>query len=60
MFCEPIDFKSWSRIDEMIEFLYKIFKNDFIDTPCYLANTIYIDPRSHRKKDGKEEIFGML
>jgi len=57
MFCETIDFGSCCQTNEIVGFLYKIFKNDFIDTSCYLANTIYIDPKSHKKKEGKEEIF---
>lgn len=57
MFSETIDFKSCCQTDEIVEFLYMIFKSDFIDTPCHVANTIYIDPQSHKKKEGKEEIF---
>ena len=57
MFREVIDFGSCCQADEIVDFLYAIFKNDFIDTSCHLANTIYIDPQSHKKKDGKEEIF---
>jgi len=57
MFSEIIDFKSCCQADEIVEFLYTIFKSDFIDTPCHLANTIYIDPQSHKKKENKEEIF---
>ncbi len=57
MFGDMIDFESCCQTDEIIEFLYSIFKNDFIDTSCYLANTIYIDPQPHKKIDDKEEIF---
>jgi len=37
--------------------LYTFFKNDFIDNKTFLANTIYIDPKSQNKKDDKEEVF---
>lgn len=57
MFSATIDFQSCCKSDEIIEFLYNIFQNDFIFNRCLLANKIYIDPHSHRKKEGKEEIF---
>ena len=57
MFVDVIDFGSCCQTDEIIEFLYTIFKSDFIDTSCYMAQKIYIDPQSHKKKEGKEEIF---
>jgi hypothetical protein len=57
MFIDVIDFGSCCQTNEIVEFLYKIFKNDFIDTSCHLANAIYIDPQSHKKAEGKEEIF---
>ncbi len=57
MFSEIIEFESFCKSDEIIEFLYKIFQNDFICNRCLLANKIYIDPQSHNKKDDKEEIF---
>lgn len=57
MFSCVIDFGSCYKPDEIVEFLYEIFKKDFIDNRCLLANQIYIDPKSEEKKDGKEEIF---
>jgi len=57
MFIDVIDFGSCCQTNEIVEFLYKIFKDDFIDTSCYLAQKIYIDPQSHKKAEGKEEIF---
>jgi len=42
---------------QKIELLYEIFKNDFIDNPTYLNQTIFIDPKSHDKTDDKEKIF---
>lgn len=57
MFLNIVDFESYGQADEIIEFLYTIFKNDFINTTCHLASTIYIDPQSHKKREGKEEIF---
>lgn len=57
MLSEIIDFKSCCKSDEIIDFLYEIFKNDFIDNSCYLANKIHINPQSNKKREGKEEIF---
>ncbi len=57
MFSDVVDFGSCCQADEIVDFLYVIFKNDFIDRSCHLANIIYIDPQSHKTKDGKEEIF---
>jgi hypothetical protein len=42
---------------QKIELLYTIFKNDFIDNPTYLNQTIFIDPKSHDKTEDKEKIF---
>ena len=44
MFSNLIDFENKAE-DEIIEFLYKIFKNDFIDNHTFLANKVYIDPK---------------
>ncbi len=57
MFDEKINFESCCDRTEITDFLYNIFKTDFIDTSCYLAGKIYIDPKSKNKKDGKENIF---
>ena len=57
MLGEQIDFNSCCKENEIIEFLYKIFQDDFINCRCYLADKIYIDPKSDKLKDGKEEIF---
>ncbi len=57
MFSEIIKFDNDSKEDEKINFLYKIFKNDFVDNNVYLNNTIHIDPRSSEKKENKEKIF---
>jgi len=45
--------------DEVIEFLYEIFKNDFILNRTYLAQSIYIDPMSDdiETSINKEKIF---
>ena len=45
--------------DEIIELLYEIFKNDFIDNRTYLAEEIYIDPISNdiEPSVNKEKIF---
>ena len=57
MFTPIIDFKNCCKENEQIEFIYKIFKTDFIDNRCLLADTIYIDPKSHQKQDDKEKVF---
>jgi hypothetical protein len=57
MFGEVIDFDTCCNQEDQIEFLYQIFKCDFIDNRCYIAQKIYINPQSNKKKDGKEEIF---
>jgi len=57
MLGEKIDFDSCCEENEIIEFLYKVFQNDFIHNRCYLADKIYIDPKSDKLQNGKEEIF---
>ena len=57
MFSEIIDFSSCCKEEDRIEFLYSIFRNDFIINRCFLADKIYIDPKSHQKKDSKERVF---
>jgi len=57
MFSQIIDFNSCCKEENKINFLYDIFKNDFIENRCFLADKIYIDPKSHEKMDNKEEIF---
>lgn len=57
MFGDIIDFDSCCGENEIIEFLYEVFKNDFIINKCYLADKILIDPKSDQLHDGKEEIF---
>lgn len=57
MFSQIIDFKSCCEESKIIEFLYDIFKNDFINNQTYLAEKIYINPLSKDKNQGKEKIF---
>jgi hypothetical protein len=57
MFGDMIDFESFCTEDKIVEFLYSIFKKDFINERCLLCNQIYIDPKSSEKREGKEEIF---
>ena len=45
---------------EIIDYLYKIFHRDFIAEKTYLANKMYINPRSHKKENGKELDFWHL
>lgn len=59
MLTPPIEL---NRIDatEIIDTLYAIFRRDFIANDTYLAKQIYIDPRCHRKDEGKEIDFWHL
>lgn len=59
MLSSPLDL---STIDatEIIDTLYEIFQRDFVVNRTYLANQIYINPRSHRKDNGKELDFWHL
>ena len=57
MFREIIDFNTCCKKEEQVDFLYQIFKSDFIDNRCYIAKKIYIDPQSNKNKENKEEIF---
>ena len=59
MLSEPIDLGQINAT-EIIETLYDIFHRDFVANRTLLANTIYIDPRSHRKDDDKELDFWHL
>ena len=45
---------------QIIDTLYDIFCRDFVRSRTLLAQKIYIDPRSHRKEDGKELDFWHL
>lgn len=45
MFSEIIDFGNCCEENKKIDFLYEIFKTDFIDNQVYLEN-IFIDPKT--------------
>ncbi len=45
---------------ELFDYLYSFFHRDFIASRTYLNGSIYIDPRSYRKEDGKEMDFWHL
>ncbi|MEA2029261.1 MAG: hypothetical protein U9N49_09855 [Campylobacterota bacterium] len=57
MFSELIDFDNCCEESKQIDFLYSIFKSDFIDNNTHLNDIIHIDPRVDKKIDNKEEIF---
>ena len=59
MLSEPISLNKIAAT-EIIEFLYGIFHRDFVASKTYLANTVYINPRSHLKDEGKERDFWHL
>jgi len=45
---------------QLFDYLYECFSRDFIRTSTYLNGTIWINPRSDRKEDGKESTFWHL
>ncbi|MGL4671529.1 hypothetical protein [Cetobacterium sp.] len=57
MFESVIQFEVDITEEKIIEVLYEVFKDNFIDNPAYLNENIFIDPRSKFKTDGKEDIF---
>lgn len=57
MFNSVIQFEENITEEDIIETLYKVFKDNFIDNPTYLNKTIFIDPRTKFKTDNKEDIF---
>ena len=54
MFSPLIDLTNRTE-DEIIAFLYGIFKEHFIDNDTYLADTIYIDPKSDDMERGMDK-----
>lgn len=59
MLSDPLDLAK-IEATSIIDVLYQIFHRDFVATRTYLAGEIYINPRSHRKDDGKELDFWHL
>lgn len=57
MFGEIIDFESCCEESKKINYLYGIFEIDFIKNSVFLNGTVYIDPKTHDKLDGKENVF---
>ncbi len=56
-----LDFSTCSGEEEMVELAYQQFKQDFLDTPLYLANSLYIDPlQPPGRPNQKEQIFWHL
>ena len=41
----------------VFDFLYPYFRRDFVDRDTYIANRIYVDPKSQGMRNGKEEVF---
>lgn len=54
MFKDLIDFEDKTE-DEIIEFLYEIFKEQFIDNHTFLADKIYIDPKKDDIERGMDK-----
>lgn len=59
MLSEALDLGKINATD-IFDTLYQIFYRDFVANRTYLAGKIYINPRSHRKEDGKEQDFWHL
>lgn len=59
MLNNPLDLSKINATD-IIDFLYDIFRRDFVDHKTTLANCIYINPKSHQKDEGKEKVFWHL
>lgn len=51
-----------SKVDatKLIDYLYAIFHRDFVANKTYLNKSVYINPRSDRLDDGKEQVFWHL
>lgn len=59
MLSEPLQL---GKVDtsKIIDFLYTFFHRDFVTNKTYLNQSIYIDPRSDRLDEGKEQVFWHL
>ncbi|HHF4137833.1 TPA: RlfB protein [Haemophilus influenzae] len=44
----------------LFDYLYSIFYSDFVENKTYLAEKIYIDPKSHDLEGNKEKVFWHL
>jgi hypothetical protein len=53
---------SLGKVDagEIVSYLYGIFHRDFVAQRTHLNGTIWIDPQSHRKEEGREQTFWHL
>lgn len=56
MLPEVLDIDGKSE-NEVYEFLYEFFTEDFINNDTKVNGDIYVDPRSDFKTDGKEDVF---
>lgn len=45
---------------KIIDYLYQIFHRDFVANNTFLANIIYVNPKSHEVDAGKERVFWHL
>lgn len=45
---------------QLMDVLYQVFHRDFVTNKTHLNGTIWIDPQSHRKEEGKETSFWHL
>jgi hypothetical protein len=46
--------------ENLFNYLYSIFHSAFVEHKTYLAEKIYIDPKSHDLEDNKEKVFWHL
>ncbi len=44
----------------LMDYLYGFFHRDFVANDTYLNSSVYINPQSQRKEDGKEQAFWHL
>ncbi len=59
MLSEPLELGD-IEATTLFDYLYDFFRRDFIDSRTYLAKSIWINPRTYRKEDGKEQDFWHL
>lgn len=59
MLSQPLDL-SKVEASSIFDFLYSLFHRDFVANKTYLAEKIFINPRSNRKDEGKELDFWHL
>lgn len=57
MFGQLIDLDGFSCDDEVFDYLYCFFDEDFVKQRTMLAGSIYLDPKGQGMRNGREEVF---